>query len=67
MCVKISRESSVIAEISLFIEWMEKPNKSTVIWKNLTTARSEWLLFCDNENYNRHNGNKISITMRNHY
>ena len=66
MCVKISRESSVIAEISLFIEWMEKPDKSTVIWKNLTTSRSE-CLFCDNENYNRHNGNKFSITMRNHY
>ena len=25
---------------------MEKPNKATVIWKKLTTLRSEWLLFC---------------------
>ena len=33
MCVKISRESSVNAEILQFIEWMEKPNKSTVICK----------------------------------
>ena len=67
LCVKTSRESSVIAEILQFIEWVEKPNKSAVIWKNLTTSRSEWLLFCDNEYYNRYNGNKFSITMSYHY